>query len=356
MEQNERLIWPDILKIVSILAVMIIHTSAPLMVQYDKLGEGQWWVGNLYNSASRWCVPVFVMLSGALLLGKVTSGSLGHFFRRRFQRVLVPFIVWSGIYFAWSIYGNHEEFTTADFFGQIFTEPIYYHLWFFYMIIGLYLLAPILGVFVENAGRSLTWYLVAIWFIFYSVLPMVEMLFEVETYFSTGVTNSTLKFVGYFMLGYLLKDSRFNAGQLLLFVLLFIVSFAVTAYGTYYLSVEQNGGEYATVFHEYFSINVLLMSVSIFVLGVNARIPDFISKMEERAKPIALVGGAVLGIYLVHAMLIEISKDGALGFEFDQMSIHPALGIPVFGLGVFLASLIIVLILKVIPLIKNIVP
>jgi hypothetical protein len=64
----------------------------------------------------------------------------------------------------------------------------------------------------------------------------------------------------------------------------------------------------------------------------------------------------VPGIYLIHAMLIEVAKDGLLGFTFSQTTLHPALGIPAFASGIFLSSLAIVLTIKMIPGLRCIVP
>jgi surface polysaccharide O-acyltransferase-like enzyme len=99
LKQNENsyLLWADILKILSIYAVVLIHSAAPLLLDFNE--PVQWWVGNLYDSLARWCIPVFFMLSGAFIMDKASEDGLSHFLFSRFRRIFLPFLIWSGLYF-----------------------------------------------------------------------------------------------------------------------------------------------------------------------------------------------------------------------------------------------------------------
>jgi surface polysaccharide O-acyltransferase-like enzyme len=89
--------WPDRLRNLATVMVIGIHVAAPI-----AHGEGQdfngtwWWAGNFWNSLTRPAVPLFVMLSGYLLLGK--DYPLPDFLKRRFSRVVIPAIFWMLIY------------------------------------------------------------------------------------------------------------------------------------------------------------------------------------------------------------------------------------------------------------------
>ena len=61
------MVWLDNSRIIAILAVVFLHVSAGVVTE-SVIGTESWWVGNLYDSLVRWCVPVFVMISGAVLL------------------------------------------------------------------------------------------------------------------------------------------------------------------------------------------------------------------------------------------------------------------------------------------------
>ena len=54
-----------------------------------------WWSANLWDSFAHWCVPVFVMLSGALLLGRREPAP--HFWRKRAARLVWPLVGWRSL-------------------------------------------------------------------------------------------------------------------------------------------------------------------------------------------------------------------------------------------------------------------
>ena len=268
----------------------------------------------------------------------------------------MPFLVWSFIYFLWRIYVKGEDLALSSFFARVWVWPVYYHLWFFYLIIGLYLLTPVLSIYLKHASRRNVWYFLALCFILGSALPFIESWFNIQTYSSTGTSNSIFKFLGYFMLGHFLRDLRLTTGQVLLFVLLFFGSLFITAYGTYYATVLRNRGVFDGIFYEYYSFNVIGMAVAIYVIGKSVSPPAFLLNAEEKLGLVSTVAACVPGIYLIHAMFIEIAKKGMLGFRFSQDTLQPALGIPVFALAIFTASLLVVLIIRQLPLIRHIMP
>ena len=67
-EPPETLIWTDSTRVLAALAVVMLHAAVPIVAGPAALGSPAWWAGNLYDALVRWCVPAFVMVSGALLL------------------------------------------------------------------------------------------------------------------------------------------------------------------------------------------------------------------------------------------------------------------------------------------------
>jgi surface polysaccharide O-acyltransferase-like enzyme len=352
---NEQLIWADILKVISIYAVILIHSAAPLLLRYES-EKASWWIGNVYDSIARWCIPLFVMMSGMFLIGKMYEQSLSDFFRKRIRRVIMPFIIWSFIYMQWRIQIHNEDLDLLSFFSLFFMEPLYYHLWFMYLIAGLYLLTPIISIYLKNAEPKDLMYLLLLWFMAGSVLPTVESFFNIQTYLSTGTSNSIFKFLGYFVLGYALRDIRLRPPKLVLSVFIFIAGFFITVYGTYILAMRQDTGTFDETFYEYFSFNVFLMAVSVYLIGKSIRFPDFLMFIEKKKEIFRAAAACVPGIYLIHAVMIEISKKGLLGFTFSQETLHPAIGVPVFALGIFISSFVIVLAAKKVPGLKYLFP
>lgn len=355
-ETKARLVWPDILKILAIYAVILIHAAAPYLILYNDNGAYDWWAGNLYDSISRWCIPVFVMLSGLFLIDKYSEEAFRGFFARRFSRVFVPFIAWSFIYFIWRIYANREELSFLSFVPMLFMEPIYYHLWFMYLLIGLYLLTPLLGLYLKHACCSHAWYYLGLWFALVPVLTFIESWYGITTYISPGTRNSIFNFTGYFILGWMLKDFTARPAAKAMLFIIFLIGLAITAYGTYWTAIVINNGRFRDIFYEYFSVNVLMMSVSIFLIGKGLRLDYLFSRFNNGMKAVRIIAACVPGIYLVHAMVIALAKRGMLGVELTPGMTDPFIGIPLFSLAVFVASLLIVFIIKNVPLLKYIVP
>src|SRR3972149_6991597 len=324
---NTHLIWPDLLKILAIYAVIVIHTAAPYLILFETNGLYDWWAGNLYDSIARWCIPVFVMLSGLFLIDKYREETFRSFFAKRFTRVLVPLIVWSFIYF----------------------------LWFMYLLIGLYLLAPLLGIYMKHSCCCHAWYYLALWFALVPVLTFIESWFDITTYISPGAGNTIFKFTGYFILGWMLRDFEARPATKILLVLFFLTGLFITAYGTYLTTIVRSNGQFKDLFYEYWSFNVFMMSVSIFLLGKGMKLAIF-SRYEYGRKALHVTAACVPGVYLVHAVVLAAARRGLLGIELTPDMMDPFVGIPVFALVVFAASLLIVFIVKNLPVIKYIVP
>lgn len=62
--------WIDYLRVIATVSVIFLHVSAEIPTLYKKIPDDIWWIGNFFDGAVRFCVPLFLMISGALLLGK----------------------------------------------------------------------------------------------------------------------------------------------------------------------------------------------------------------------------------------------------------------------------------------------
>lgn len=97
--------WLNNARIIAILAVVLLHVSSRV-ITWSELGSNDWWYANLYDSLVRWCVPVFVMISGALLLAPEKAEPLGVFYKKRASRILSPLVFWSLFYMLWDFSRN----------------------------------------------------------------------------------------------------------------------------------------------------------------------------------------------------------------------------------------------------------
>ena len=98
-DRSENLFWVDVIRALVMFGVVLAHVSADVITEWGRFPASWWWAANIYDSFARGCVPVFVMVSGALLLPK--DESYRSFFVKRFKRILIPFVVWTALYLLW---------------------------------------------------------------------------------------------------------------------------------------------------------------------------------------------------------------------------------------------------------------
>ena len=84
------------LRVIATIAVIVLHTVGFISMDYGNVNDETWALATFINSSVRFCVPVFIMIFGALLLGKDESVKL--FITKRLNRIFIPFIFWSLIY------------------------------------------------------------------------------------------------------------------------------------------------------------------------------------------------------------------------------------------------------------------
>ncbi|MGW8289404.1 MAG: acyltransferase, partial [Candidatus Bathyarchaeia archaeon] len=146
----------DLIRTVAIVLVIVLHASTETVTVADQMspeGVTLWWTTNIYDSLARPAVPLFVMLSGALLLQPAKLDEpLGVFFKKRLNRIALPFLFWGIAYFAWRAFVNGETLTANSILQGVLTGP-YNHFWFLYLLVGLYLLTPVLRVLVAHIRR-----------------------------------------------------------------------------------------------------------------------------------------------------------------------------------------------------------
>ena len=137
----------DTIRLLAVIAIVLLHVAAN-GVNDLPFGSMNWWMANVIDSACRAGVPLFLMLSGALLLHKnhkTKEQSVSEFYRRRWQRLAAPVLLWSLFYLAWTqlkAWWKNQPLTVDDTLRSALSGEPYFHLWYLYMLIGLYAVLP----------------------------------------------------------------------------------------------------------------------------------------------------------------------------------------------------------------------
>ncbi|WP_256008996.1 acyltransferase [Desertivirga xinjiangensis] len=304
--------WPDNLRVVATISMVLLHIVAPILPKFNVVGNVLWHSGNMLDSMLRFCVPVFVMLSGALLFQK--EYTLGEFMRKRLFRVIIPFLFWSLIYIIYKLTNSRLEFQSAGrFIANQLIHGASYHLWYIYMIIGLYLFIPVLGPWIRACSMNQLRYFLLIWIItLFFNLPLLD------NYKPTFQLSYFSGYIGYLVLGYYLSRRKYVGKDwpVRLPLGLFFAGALLTAAGTYFITSQ--GGKFSTILYRYQTPNVMISSVGIFMLISNYK---FRFSVSERVRNFLCKHS--YGIYLSHVLILtELNKLGV-----NWSLINPLVGI-----------------------------
>lgn len=318
--RNGNVVWLDHLRALAIFSVIFLHVSAPLLTHFDEAGLRIWWVANVYDGLVRFCVPVFLMMSGALILPR-HQGSISGFLAKRLSRVVLPFLFWATIYIALAIqsaYADNAAFTLHSAM-QIPLQKLLHgpalHFWYVYLIIGLYLLFPLLGKWLRASTNTEILYFLCMWMVTtVAAFPAIQAYFpEIELIYFSG-------YIGYPVLGYYLMDrvpaDRPRTRQIA--IAMIITGIVVTIMGTYYLSWAH--GSFDDWFYKYLSPNVIVASCGVFLL--------FKDRPLHANRTISFISKHSYGIYLCHMLFVWAIHAAGL----TQYSIHPVFSIPLISI------------------------
>jgi len=342
----------DLIRAVAIFLVILVHAAEepfPITAAINQVVYVRWISVDIYNSIAQMCVPLFVMLSGALLLQPYkVDEPLRVFFKKRFVRVGLPLVFWGGAYFAWGYFADNKALTVASIGQGILTGP-YYHFWYLYMLIGLYIVTPLLRVLVANARRNMLRYFLLLWFIGTAISSYLNLS-------GTYTLNSDLflltGYVGYFLLGfYFLNTPQLNAK--ILSTIAFI-GLAWTAIGTYFASYYI-GGSKAYFFMDFVSVNIILASAAVFLLMWKVPAEYVETKSKPANRVIHFISQCSLAIYLMHIIILESLQRGYFGFQISINTLNPIIEIPFAAIVTFLICLAILYPVSKIPTVKKII-
>ena len=296
-----------LLRIIASIMVVVIHTCAISIKQSDT-----WNALNLFDSFSRCSVPIFFMISGYLMLGKEYDTI--KFYKKRFLRIIPPFVFFSALFFILS--GNGYNIFT--FLSKLLDDKIYSHFWFMYAIIGIYVLFPFINSVWKNITKKERNILIIIFFIG-AIFNITESKFMSKL----GIDISC---IWYFILGAYLKELRLNK---ILSIPIYILTSSTICLLTFFIYIRN--GIFSEQFYSYTHPIIIIQSISLFTF-INS-INDSQIKYKDIIK---ILSSLSFGIYLIHPIfIIGLEKLG-----YTNSYINAWIAIPVKAILCYTASLI----------------
>ena len=323
---RKHVVWLDVVRLVAMFTVVCCHSADPFNFYPGEppanIDEIKFW-GAAYGAFLRPCVPLFVMITGALLLP--VRGEISAFYKKRISRVFWPFLIWSVIYnlFPWftGLLGLNPEII-LDFFpysgeeaarqslnvslGYIAKMPLNFslldvHMWYIYLLIGLYLYLPIFSAWVEKVSeKAKLWFLVA-----WGITGLLPYYYQfVSPYIWGGCAWNSFNmlyyfagFNGYLLLGHYLRNHDWSWSKTLsVCIPMFLAGYMVTFFGFRHMTALPDfTDEMLELFFTYCSLNVVMMTIPVFMWAKRVNIRS--ERMIKALSNLTLCG---FGVYMIH--------------------------------------------------------
>ncbi len=343
----------DYLRVFASVAIILLHVTAQNM-SYVELAGTEWNIYNICNSASRWGVPVFVMMSGALFLPReIPTKTL---YKKYISRMAISYVVWSLFYAIVDPIGNlifteGYQISFVEIIGSFISGAV--HLWFLPMIIGLYMCIPLIKQLTQNDKLIKYFLILSIIFCFTKVeielvtnnllSGNIQIIFQnVNTVFKNFNMNLIVGLVAYFILGFYLNKTEICKEHRIIIYILGVAGLVLTIILN--LLASKNAGKSLEVFYGATTVNVLLMSVAVFVwFKYNAKGTKFLNKIIPKLSKYSF------GAFLVHIFILKCLY--AVGIQ--STTFHPVLSVPAITIFTTVVSYLISLVLNKIPIIKK---
>lgn len=331
---------------------MLIHAFSSLVSSGEIRGSVTWWLGTSLSLGVSWAVPVFIMVSGALLLAPRPGEGAREFYARRLRRIAIPLVVAHAGYFAVRVFLLHEQLTAQKAVNDLLRANVYVQLYFFWIMLGLYLVTPLLRTALEGRDRRELLAIAAagigfMWAVRAGAITLIGVGSPVAIWQPAALTL-WIPYLGYFVAGYALRDVVLAPRALAATIGLFVVASAVVVWqygaGGGLLTVAVAGGGYQ-------GLPVAVSAVTLFVIVRTAIRSGSSLAIGPWAVTTRQLGDLSLGVFIVHLLVMRYAwRLPGLGASTAAQSLPASL---VLWLVVLLVSFVACAILARIPILRR---
>ena len=345
--EKERVVYFDILNVLAIIAVIAMHCNS---IVHENPYIRAWNSSLLVECLCYWAVPVFLMLSGATLMNYREKYDTKTFFKKRFSKILMPFIIFALAALLWKIFTKQFELEQVLGIRKIINiimnnqeAGAYY---FIFEILGIYLTMPLLSLLPKAENRKTLWLIVLLYFIFNATLNNLLPIIGIQ--YNNRLTIQIGNYVIYVFLGYLLSTQDLTKKQKILLYVSALIG-VIFRYVTTFIWSKASGEVVRTTWG-YCQWHTILLASAVFVFVKNLKTNEKIKNNEKLSKILKQIANCSFGIYLIHLFFVYYELQI---FNIDKHTWQwRTIGI----ITTYLISLAAVYILKKIPILKRLVP
>ena len=297
MKEKERVAYLDCLRCFAIFLVIVLHVLVPVVSNTGLYGAPSWELCVVLDAFTRVGVPLFFMLSGWLMLSRDSTREIGAFYRKNLPKLLLPLLVWNGIYYLWNAGGEGGGLSLEEFLAGLLNQGHGYHMWFIYTLLGVYLLCPYIKRIADGcSGRQLL-LLVVIILIPTTLQPILNLTQPVYLNLFPPMLEG---YLGYFLVGYYLGGHPLGPWARYALYLLGLAAFLIAAVGNLAAASPK---EILLPFNGGYRLNHYLTAAAVFVL-VRTLFEAHRERLAPMTAPLASLSSRVSGVYWVHALAL----------------------------------------------------
>lgn len=290
-----KLVWIENLRALACIMVILLPVSGSWLYKLNGVNSFTWGSVALIHSFTRFCVPVFIMITGALLLKQ--NGSVIDFYKSSYSRILKPLLFWSICYIMLFVMFDFILGKSSSVVGMIsyasiaFLHGAAYHLWYMYLLLALYVFIPFISKIIQSIQLQFLLIILIAWFI---------MLTLAQYYVSNEFLQFSrfyLGYVGYIIFGYFLYKIQISRQiGIIISILLLILGLVSTFIPAYNFHVNNNENAMSNSFY-YLNANIIVLSMGAFIL---------MKSIEFKCNLVSNISKYSFGIYFIHLIFIML--------------------------------------------------
>ena len=298
---KKRVEYIDFIRMFAILSVIAIHVNAITRDALIVTNKIYYFFFTFLDSLTRAGVPLFLMLTGYFVLGTKKEESYKQFLKKKMPKLVIPFFIFSIAYYIYRIYDNSVNASILDFLTKFLNNDIYYHLWYMYIIIMIYIMIPYTKKLVELLKEKDLLRLIIITFIFGNLLLTIQHFSNRygTTLFQAFTLPNFIIYNNYLLLGYYLNKYDLNNKKLI--YILGIISLLLMPIADY-LTINNNVRNdlmltSTGILPVFYTLMIYyLIKDNYHRLKINSRIKEIIKNFSRLS----------LYIYLSHVLIMNI--------------------------------------------------
>lgn len=338
MENENSTVYLNYLRVFAALAVLVLHVICTPVAYYQNLYSSTelFWV-RFARNLMNWCVPVFVMITGVLFLNPDKELPLSKLFKKYISRFVLVILIFGTLYCFMELLFSDRNITLGKILLAVkntLTGKSWDHMWYIYMVIGLYLLLPPMKIFINNVSDKLLYFTLGILFLFSSIIPYLQQFMDLNLQFPCVSI-----YLFYLLFGYVIHYKNFCLKNVYAVIILisYCVYISLIQFNSFFLI--ENNAFLRTLGYE--SPIVAVAAFAIFSLCKN---------IKKESRIINFVAPLTFGVYIMHPVFINFCYKV---FHITVENYPLIISLVIVSLITIIGSLLATWILRLIPFVRK---